>query len=231
MAYANQANRPNLPAMLGAAAVPAAIGGLLIAGLAISKVIDEPDVLTGWQLPDPPTIEPLPDPEPPTATDRAQPSPKVAPTRERPAPLPPAPDANVNLGSSAPITTLPGLGIDDLGAIGPVDFGVPDSAPGAALDPVAAAPRGDPGRWITDDDFRTVWINRGYSGIAGFTLSIDAAGRVTDCSLIRSTGHEALDTATCRLLERRARFDPARNAAGDPVPGTFNSSVNWQIPD
>lgn len=229
MAYVNHTNRPNPTALAGAIAIPAAVGALLVVGLAVTKSRVDPDVLTGWQLTDPPTIEPLPKPEPPKATE---PTPKVTqavPARPQSLPiLPSVPQTNIDLGSNAPITNLPKF---DSGALGPVDFGLPKVAPAATLDPVTASPRGEPGRWITNDDYRTSWINRGFSGVAGFALAIDAQGRISDCTITRSTGHDALDAATCRLLERRARFDPARDGAGDPVAGTYRSSVNWQIPE
>jgi periplasmic protein TonB len=44
----------------------------------------------------------------------------------------------------------------------------------------------------------------------------------------RSSGHERLDRATCRLIERRARFDPARDSNGEPVRGWFEGSYTWR---
>ncbi|MGB7419034.1 MAG: energy transducer TonB, partial [Erythrobacter sp.] len=84
---------------------------------------------------------------------------------------------------------------------------------------------------ITDSDYRPSWINRNYSGRAGFTLTIDRNGKVDTCRITRSTGHSALDEATCRLLERRATFEPAKDGSGKKVAGTFSSSVNWRIPN
>jgi len=37
-------------------------------------------------------------------------------------------------------------------------------------------------------------------------LSIDTAGRVTDCRITGSSGNTDLDDATCRLAQRRGRF-------------------------
>ncbi|MBU1606453.1 MAG: energy transducer TonB, partial [Alphaproteobacteria bacterium] len=69
------------------------------------------------------------------------------------------------------------------------------------------------------------------TGTARFRLEIAADGRVTGCAITGSTGHAALDTATCRLLEQRARFEPARNSNGDAVAGSFVNAVRWELPD
>ncbi len=45
-----------------------------------------------------------------------------------------------------------------------------------------------------------------------------------------SSGSASLDTATCSLLQRRARFTPAVGEAGTPVPGTIEHKVRWSIP-
>ncbi len=108
--------------------------------------------------------------------------------------------------------------------------GTPGPSPSPLADPIGAVPRGNPGGWVTTSDYRTRWINEGLTGIASFTLKIDASGKVSDCAITKSTGHDVLDGATCRLLERRARFTPARNGKGEKVAGTYSSSINWQIP-
>jgi TonB family protein len=74
-------------------------------------------------------------------------------------------------------------------------------------------------------------IIQGLSGSASFTLAIDAAGRVSGCTITRSTGHGVLDAATCELVAKRARFDAARDGTGKPVAGNFNGSITWNIPE
>ncbi|MEP3420371.1 MAG: energy transducer TonB [Erythrobacter sp.] len=230
MSYVNTTNRTNPVAVLGALGVPGAFGVLLVLGLAI-KVVTPPidDDLAGYQytaVEIDPIVEPEVTAEVEPTTQSVTPDPTVLPP-------PPRPDTGFEFSESAstPISTLPTLG-DDFG-IGsePVDFGAVIPAGPPAIDPIAASPRGNASGWITNDDYRTSWINRDYSGVAAFSLSIDARGRVTNCSITNSTGHDVLDRATCRLLQRRARFNPALDSAGEPVAGTFASSVNWQIPE
>ncbi len=229
MNYATTANRANPLAALGALGVPAAFGAILVVGLAVTGVIkDEDNPLVGVTVPIEP-IEPIEPPEPtldaPTSSPTApQPVPQYTPT--------PRPDAPIDIGvsDSGPITTLPGLGsrIDEIRTVE-----IPSSAlhTSPSFAPVAASPRGNPGGWITTNDYRPSWINRGYEGVAGFTLKLDASGRVSDCTITRSTGHSVLDRATCDLLGKRARFEPARGTSGESVAGSFTSTVRWTIPE
>lgn len=226
MSYATASKRPNPAAALGAVGIPAGIGVLLITGLAVTYDLVPP-------MPNPTgtfeeVIEITPEIiEPDTATTSSNSTTKQ--TIETPISRPDS-EFDFELTPSGPITELPGLdeGLGDI--IGPVDFKVPLPSPSPTFDPIAAAPRGNPGRWITDRDYRPSWINRGYEGIAGFSLRIDAQGRVSNCTITRSTGHEALDQATCSLIEQRAEFSPAKDTSGNIVPGTYSSSVNWRIP-
>jgi protein TonB len=39
-----------------------------------------------------------------------------------------------------------------------------------------------------------------------------------------------LDDATCKNIQRRARFEPALDGNGNPTTGRWGSSVRWVIP-
>lgn len=227
MNYAAQTRKPNAGALLGALAIPAGVGAALVVGLAVTHVVTQPDApLQGF------TVKPVPI-EPPPPEPEVEPTQTTTPQTARPAPDPVVPDTPFVIANTAPpITTVP-LGtltgpIIDAPLPGGEITGPPIAA--ALPDPIAVTPRGNPSSWIMERDYRTRWIREGLSGVAGFTLEIDARGRVSDCTITRSTGHAVLDGATCRLLERRARFNPARNPAGEATSGSYSSSVAWKIP-
>ena len=218
--------KPNPAALLGALGVPAAFAALLVAGLAVTAVTPEfvPNPIAEPIEDEVVEITPMAElPERPV--DPAAPA--TAPVETVPArPDRPA-DTRFEFGDTAPIEALPGLGDVLPGEIGEI---VPPPLP-AFPDPAIAKPKGSPGEWVTDADYRSRWIREGMSGTARFTLAIDPSGRISECTITRSSGHADLDAATCRLIERRARFEPARDGAGNRVAGTYSNAINWKIPD
>jgi len=229
MTYASVTRRPNPAALAGALGVPSAFGALLVVGLAVSVVTAPPaprltgETITETKLPPPP---PPPDPAP-------QPKDSAAPTTTipAPAPRPSLPPTFFPIGEPLPLP--PGTGaINAVGTgTGPVELVLPTPTPSAALfDPVGARPRSNPARWVTNDDYRPRWIMEEMAGTARFTLAIDASGKVTGCTITRSTGHAPLDAATCELVSRRARFEAARDGTGRPVAGSYSGIITWTIP-
>ncbi|MEL6878227.1 MAG: energy transducer TonB [Pseudomonadota bacterium] len=229
MSYVTQKQTHQPVAILGAIGIPAAFAGLLVVGLAVKAVVNDAidDGFTGV------TVTPTIPPPPPKPIEEPDPSPKTQPSEtityapETPFPNPSQPSGVETTGELTPFD-----GDIDLGGVDTGDLGIGDgigSKP--AFDPIAAKPANNPSRWVTDRDYRSSWVRRDLSGTAGFLLQISASGRVTDCSITSSTGHKALDAATCKLIAKRARFDPAMDGNGAPTAGTYRSSVNWQLPE
>lgn len=221
MAYIDQTRRPSLGGMAAVIAVHAAIGLVLMAGLTVAgRIIEEDGPIVAIPLPQDP---PPPPPETPPEA-RSNPSEMTPPiTAPKPiidlVPTPPRVDVSDLIPPSRPLPQ-PGPAIDRV---------IP--APTPSFAPVGAKPRNDPGQWITADDYRSDWIRRGLVGRASFRLDVAANGTVTGCRITSSTGHEALDQATCRLVSRRARFEPARGPNGEPVAGSYSQSVLWRLPE
>ena len=71
--------------------------------------------------------------------------------------------------------------------------------------------------------------NRGgrFEGSVGLGLSIGANGRLENCRITRSSGNGALDATTCRLLQERLQFEPARDRAGNAIPSEVLSMQVW----
>lgn len=223
MAYADaQTLQQRSAGLAGAAIAHAAIGSLIIVGLTVKTVVQQEDEkITSFDVKvdiPPPPAPPEPQPKPDTApientvVSLPQPLPRPsAPVLEDTIPELPAFDGSIIL--KVPPTPIPsgnGLG---------------------AITPMPAAPNNDPARWVTDADYKSRWIREGLSGLATFQLDINAKGRVENCSITRSSGHEALDTATCSLITKRARFKPAKANDGSVVSGVYASSIRWQLPD
>lgn len=225
MAYIDRASPGNRAASVAAViTVHAALGCALYFGLQVSGVIEHSRNPIGVDIPlDPP-------PPPPPEAD-------VAPEQPTPAPdiyVPPKPFELAPVQPDIATIDLPPP-FDRVIERPLIEIPKPPPSPPAAkpklADPIAAKPRNAPGRWISDNDYRTIWINREMEGIAGIRLAIGTDGRVSDCTITQSTGHEALDQATCRLITSRARFEPARDPQGNKIAGSFSSKVRWQIPE
>ena len=79
------------------------------------------------------------------------------------------------------------------------------------------------------DDYPVAALRAEAEGIVDLSLTVDANGRVSGCTVTASAGHPALDSTTCSLALRRYRFAPAtRN--GQPVASTYNQRVRWSLP-
>ena len=232
MNYVAQAQRPRPIAILGAIGVPAAFGALLVTGLAVTAVIkDDLIEITPTRYPPPPP-KPTPTPEKTETSKPTESSQTVITAPDSPFDLDNDP---VRLADPLPLPDpvppgpTPGNGNGEGAGAGPVTPPSPPPAP--RFDPISAKPRGNPGRWITTRDYRSSWIRREMTGVAGFNLQISASGRVTGCTITRSTGHSALDQATCRLLSKRGRFTPARDDKGAVTAGSYSNSVTWRLPE
>lgn len=111
----------------------------------------------------------------------------------------------------------------------PEPLPIPERKP--AAQPVAARPRGDPARWVTNDDYPDAALRGEEQGRTRFRLEIGPDGRPTGCTVTGSSGSATLDNAACRLLMRRARFNAATGPDGQAVGGSYSNSFNWLIPE
>lgn len=203
----------------GVAIVHVGMAALLMVGLTVSGVVrTESGPLIGHTFPKPP---------PPPPTD-----PEFKPKENTSeslivAPLPPTPLPNDFTFTVDPIKDFSESSEVRLMPLPPLD----PPGTGKFLSDVAATPRNNAANWVTDADYRTIWINRDMYGSASFRLDVAANGRVDSCRITRSTGHAALDQATCALIAKRARFNPAKDGAGNTVAGSYSGSINWVLPE
>jgi protein TonB len=83
---------------------------------------------------------------------------------------------------------------------------------------------------FSDQDYPAAALAAREQGEVAFALDIGANGRVTDCTVTRSSGSSALDDTTCRLITSRARFTPALDATGATVPDHLAGKIIWRLP-
>lgn len=95
---------------------------------------------------------------------------------------------------------------------------------------IPAMPMASFERLVSLEDYPVSARAASEQGDVEFTLTVGPNGRVTYCTVARSSGSAALDATTCRLMRARARFRPARDADGTPRFGAAAGRISWRIP-
>lgn len=73
-------------------------------------------------------------------------------------------------------------------------------------------------------------LKRGEGGEVAFQVGVTEKGRAENCVILASSGHPALDKATCDNIVKQARFKPGTDHDGKPKRATFSSRMRW-IPE
>jgi len=81
------------------------------------------------------------------------------------------------------------------------------------------------------DDYPAVAIRAEATGATVAVWDVAEDGAPEACRIAGSSGSEALDRTTCAIIVRRMSYDPARDAAGNPVRGADSMRVRWVLPD
>ncbi|WP_066552419.1 energy transducer TonB [Croceicoccus bisphenolivorans] len=223
MAYTDTRHDPNRGATIATVAlIHVGLGYAIVSGFAGGVINEATDTFKSIWIPedkveiiplDPPVV---PDPAPSQASE-----PKIVPV---PTPW----DTNVDFKvPDVPIPdTLPTAYSTDV-----IEIPIRETTPAPKFTPKAAVPKGNPGRWVRESDYPSRMVRLGIEGRTGFRLSISATGNVTGCEITRSSGAAELDRAACDALRDRATFKGATDGNGNPVAGTYESTIVWQLPD
>jgi len=217
-------------AIFGVALVHLALGALLLTGLAvrippkaelISRLID-------LQLASPPPPE-----HPPRSVherrSRAS-APKAASTAKPGGPSGPVKQASPRI-PDAPIVTRPqasggggsgsgeSFGSGSGGGSGGAGEGEGDDG-GTDLEQIAGE--------IRSSDYPPQALQQRISGRVQFRFTVGPSGRVTDCSITRSSGSAELDSTTCRIVMERFRYRPSTDSRGRPIADEVDGEHVWR---
>ena len=196
----------------------AVVGGLLYAivtGLAYNVIKKTAQDLKTFDVEEKP---PPPEPPPPPPKDM----PKVPPPPVTPPPLvrveaPPPPIQTVT--APPPPVYIP-----------PVAPAPPPPPPAPRKVQSAQSAKGDLRTLFSPDDYPAAAQSAGAEGTAQAELTISPTGQVIGCTLIRSTGNSSLDSATCNILRRRAKFTPAKDSNGNSTTDTYQTPpIVWRL--
>ena len=103
------------------------------------------------------------------------------------------------------------------------------SAPAPLAAPTPATPKGR-GNSISEDDYPDASRRAEEQGVTRVSYTVDTTGKVSACTVTQSSGSPRLDDATCKIIMRRFRFNPATRD-GQPVSETKTQPVRWQLRD
>jgi len=219
MAYIDQ-DRSREKTISGAIslAVIGVVGYGLVSGLAM-QIVHKPI----WIIPTDQWKTPLPPPKKKMPEKTAKTTEHIPTTDPQPIPIPtPVIDPVLRLPDPIPLPPIP----TPMGGSGPTTLPQPP-----AIDHTArATPRGNPGDWVTTDDYPPGAVRAGIEGRTSFRLDVGADGKPTGCTVVTSSGSDDLDRTACRKLMSRARFKPALDAGGNPAASTYAGGVTWKLP-
>ena len=80
---------------------------------------------------------------------------------------------------------------------------------------------------LTHADYRRARPPEGAAGTVVVSFRVRTDGRADRCAMTRSSGFAEFDEATCRLIEQRFRFRPARDESGRAVDWTIRTDYTW----
>lgn len=81
-----------------------------------------------------------------------------------------------------------------------------------------------------DMDYPAAAIRAREQGTVEYEIGVGANGRVERCTILVSSGSAILDSATCRMIQARARFTPALDAEGRPTSDSVRGRMIWRLP-
>jgi protein TonB len=237
-----------IKAVIAAALFEGALAYVLVVGLGAGTALRDrivPPMLVGL-LPEkppapPPKKKPVekPNPRPLKEGAASPPNLKATPTEivrppRPPVRLPPpppvaaAPIAGPGAASSAGAAPIPGPGTGSGGQGNGTGSGNGGNGPGGGGNGGGGPPRWVKGE-IKDKDYPRESAQAGAGGTVFVRFAVETNGRATDCTIMRSSGHEDIDETTCRLIEDRFRYKPGTDRSGRPVRTWLDEHHTWSI--
>lgn len=194
-----------------AAVVHVLIGYLFITGLAVNAIKIALNKIEAVNVKEeaPPPDEPPPPP----------------PKEMEIPPYVPPPEVSIQSESAPTITTQTTISQPEPPRYVAPAPPAPPAPPSVA--PTAATAKGR-GNVFSDDDFPDASRRAEEAGVTRVSYTIDETGKVSECTVTQSSGFARLDDATCKIIMRRFRFNPATRD-GRPVAERKTQPVRWQL--
>jgi hypothetical protein len=83
--------------------------------------------------------------------------------------------------------------------------------------------------WFSPDDYPSKMLDENKQAVVNFRVIVDEKGAPASCTIQRSTRPKDFDDLVCRLIMKRAKFEPALDASGNPVRSFYTQRVTWRL--
>lgn len=177
---------------------------------------------------------PEPQPPPPEKPGKAELEEGAAGKKAVPTPVV-APKPRIEVLAKPPVTAAPIAGTDSAAAAGAADTGTGPGAGGSGTGRGGGGSGGGIGAEAKllggNSSKLPSRLLRGFATDRGYGylwLTVASTGRVTDCSVLQSTGDGAVDQALCNLMIGQSRWEPARDRHGNPITVKVRYTATWK---
>lgn len=198
----------------------ASLGYAIISGFAYTITSKAPDGLKTFNVEEvqPPPLEPLLRPKKvPESQPRIIAPPPIVRTHADP--------SAVRLGP-LPSAVIPAVAPATPASVYPVQ--APPSVPARETVPPRSA-SGDLQGLFRAADYPIAALEKKEQGSVTVRLTVGVVGRVRACDVTSSSGSQALDNASCQILQSRALFTPARDSSGNLTTDTVSQEIRWML--
>lgn len=199
-------------ALIAVAILHILMGYLLISGLAVKAVRVITGPIEAKQIDE--DIEDIEEPPPPP--ENLEDIPPYVPPPDVVIDAPPPPVETITATTQLPPPPPP-----------PAPVAAPPPPPPAPVQRKPAQPKGRT-VGVSQDDYPAASVRAQEEGRSTIRVTVGTNGRVSDCTVVQSSGHSRLDDRACQVAQRRWRFSPATED-GNPVVSTFTQNITWQI--
>lgn len=217
------------------------MAAMLVLGLRVSIEHRGPTALVSVKLGPPPPAPPRTPAVPAKSTAAAKDAPSPRNLRNKATQVV-APPPAVPLASPAPVVVATRAGVGDAASSGAAARPGPGQGAGGFGDGTGGGGRGGDGdggeavvgpRQVRGDlsfsDLPEELKGLGVEAVVGVRYVVQPDGSVTNCRIERRSVLPPVDALTCRLIERRFRFRPARDRYGRAVRAMIVESHTWYI--
>ena len=183
-------------------------------------------------------VKEIPEPQPPPPEDpgKAELEEGAAGKKAEPTPVV-APRPSIEVPATPPVTASPIAGTGSAATAGAATSGTGPGAGGSGTGRGGGGSGGGGGigaeakllggnsSKLPSRLLRVFAADRGYGYLL---LTVAGTGRVTDCSVLQTTGDTQVDEALCNLMVRQSRWEPARDRQGNAITVKVRYTATWK---